>query len=273
MPYAQDSALASAAGALGGYYDAKNKKRQQDIENQQKAQEDADSQANAMATLGLQRTNDQATQDYRTATAASRQRQLDIDAANSGRADAVQATKDAAAKKVSDFQAGGLHYPKNWTTMKPEQKIGYLQVRLNNAQKAGDTKTVTDTEGEINKVATQAAADRKAEAAAKEQAKKDAAGPKPTYADLHPRPTGGRTPTPQELYFEQHGYMPPSYSEAHPKPDKTKATSVPQQRSADADDAGKAIAAGGDRDKIVKHYAAKWNITTDKASDELPDSP
>lgn len=52
---------------------------------------------------------------------------------------------------------------------------------------------------------------------------------------------------------------------------KEKAPSIPQQRGADADAAGAAIGKpGADRDAIVKHYAAKWNITVDKADEELP---
>ena len=198
---------------MGGYLDAKSKKKQQDVENAQKAQEDADAQANAAATLGLTRSRDAATDAARAQTNQIAQSRLDIERGNAATAAAraeaeaaKQAEVDKKQKLLEAFQGQGLHYPKNYATMKPEQKIGYLQVRLNAAQKAGDTKTVSDTETEINRVATEAAATAKANAP-----------PKPTYADLHPRERAGRTPSAQEVYFEQHGYSPPTYSEANPQ--------------------------------------------------------
>lgn len=177
MPYQLQSALGAGLADAAGFMAGQTERKRYLAEQQRQADLDARAQADTEARLGLERSQQDATNAYRTSTLAETKRRTDIDAANSARADAA-ATAAAQKQKLLDaFRGQGLHYPKNYATMKPEQKIGYLQVRLNAAQKAGDTKTVSDTETEINRVATEAATVAKANAP-----------PKPTWADLHPKP-------------------------------------------------------------------------------------
>lgn len=276
MPYALESPLASAAGALGGYLEGVQSKKDKAQQLARQQQLDQQSQADTAARLGLERSNQEATNAYRRDESLDRKARLNLDTQSQARADAAAAETAKRQKIIDTFQGQGLHYPKGWETMKPEAKIGYLQVRLNKAQQAGDTKTVTSTEGEINKVATeaeQARRDARQTKVDQERDRHDAALEAASNRRIDLRvntPGAPKVPrnkeglTPEEVIQNAH------WDAEHKNP-KTKALSIPAQRSADADAAGAAIAKGGDRDKIVKHYAAKWGISTDKASDELPD--
>lgn len=71
--------------------------------------------------------------------------------ANSMRQNAKQATEDADKASLTKFRSG-LNYPKNWSKMQPQQQIGYLQMRLLAAQRAGDDKTASETNAEIGRI-------------------------------------------------------------------------------------------------------------------------
>lgn len=170
MPYELNSPLAAGAGALAGYVDATNKRKRQSVDDARQARLDAQAQADTSARLGLERSNQDATNAYRKTQQEQGAQRLDIERGNAKRAEEAAAQTladkkeaDRRQKIIDTFQGQGLKYPPNWDKKKPEEKIAYLQVRLDKAMKAGDPKTATMTEGEINKVATEA-----------EQARRDA---------------------------------------------------------------------------------------------------
>lgn len=168
MPYALGDPLSAGLAAASGVMAGQQAKKQRDAEMKRQAMLDAQAQADTQARLGMAKSQQDATNAFRTTQTRQSEERLGIERAN---ADRAQGTADAAAaaeadkarrqKLIDTFQGQGLQYPKNWDKMKPEAKIAYLQVRLNAAQKAGDSKTVSNTETEINRVATQAEADRR----------------------------------------------------------------------------------------------------------------
>jgi hypothetical protein len=76
----------------------------------------------------------------------SRLTQAQIDAAQG---DSEQAARDRTLES-------GLKLPKGWSKMTPDQKISYLQVRMNLAQAAGDKDLVDQTQAQINALALDA---------------------------------------------------------------------------------------------------------------------
>ena len=200
MPYQLQSPLASAAGALGGYLEGAQSKQDKAAQLKRQAMLDAQAQADTQARIGIQREGQEATNAYRSSMLGNERTRLDLERDNAATAAARAAAEakkdaDAAAKQklIDMFQGNGLHYPKNWDTMKPEAKIGYLQVRLNAAQKAGDQKTVSNTETEINRVATEAEQARRDAALAKQRGVQNANTAQRIQIQLD-RPTGSDKP-------------------------------------------------------------------------------
>jgi hypothetical protein len=265
VPYQLQSALGAGLADAAGYMEGQTQKKLQQAAMRRQAQLDAQAQADTQARLQLAKQQAGATDAWRKLQAGNETDRLRIEQGNADRATA-QATAEAAAtaeKKRRDnlaqtFASKPFAYPPKWDKMKPDDKIAYLETRRSLAEKNYDTADVKSIDAEMERVRTDAAAQAKANAP-----------PKPTWADLHPRPRAGRTETARDRYFDTHGYDPPTYSEAHPKPAKPKAESIPQQRSADADTAQSIIDQGGDYDKITRHYAAKWNIPLSRAQEEL----
>lgn len=153
----------------------------------------------------------------------------------------------------------------------PHQALGVLRHRqqAEGGVPGVDPKRTQDAITAMEKQITEAQTAAHQAAIEKRQQAADAENKRHHLADEN-KPREGRSPSAQEQYFVQHGYMPPSYAEAHPKPKADKKSSTQDARGKDADDANAAIAKpGADRDKIVKHFSAKWNVPVDKASDML----
>lgn len=317
MPYQLESPFGAALDAAGGYAAGVAAKKQRQTEADRQARLDAQAQADTAARLGLAQSNATATNEYRKAQLGNEQTRLGIEKANSDRETAATAAADAQRaeqakrqKLVDLFQSQGIHYPKNWTTMKPEQKIAYLQVRLNAAQKAGDQKTVSNTETEINRVATEAEQARRDAALAKQRDTQNsmgqqrisisldrlgqssartaaAAGDPQALADVSGRLARAKTrdqaqavldsPEGSLLNDRQYNRLQKqvdetygTHEQVHKPAAKPTAT---QQRDELYNQASKSIADGKDRDSVVKRYAAMKGITVDRADAELPDAP
>lgn len=269
------SPLATGAAALSGFLDSTAKKKQQALDQQRQQRQDAQAEADTQARIGLTKSQQAATAANQASEGADRRARLDLDTRRIGDEEAANAAAKAKTAKVDAFQAGGLHYPKNWTTMSPEAKVGYLQVRLNKAQQAGDTTTVRDTETEIGKVATQAEQTRRDVAQAKRDAHREAVDDKRLGQSQQriqiqlDRPPANSTLSPYQAWEEK------TFERTHnpdgtPKKAKTdKVPPVQDRRGADFAQGQSVIKAHPEhRDEVVRRYAAKYQLPYDKA-DEL----
>lgn len=124
MPYeVQQGPGLGAIGLISGIIAGNRAKHQQDEDRKRKQQQDAINNSYLQA-----QTNEM--------NQRSQQAQRDAD-------------QQAANRKFET----GLQYPKNWGRMSDQDKISYLQVRQNAAQRAGDSDLVTQTQNEINNIA------------------------------------------------------------------------------------------------------------------------
>lgn len=257
MPYQLDSPLASGAAALAGFLQGTNAKRQKAQDDARQASLDANAQADTQARLGLERSNQEATNAYRTSTAAATEayRKSEQDTAATKAADEKRRFNTEHGLDDTGAQKPIAPVPKNLTQVTPDNKgkgpkPGSVEAMRNDYRHAmamaqwyasGDAGDLNDPRVKAQEAvwksqATQAASDLRSlqtqEAAAGRAADAQAAALNlhgtPTYGDLHKPPRAGRTPSAQEQYFIEHGYSPPTYAEANPQ---TKPASMNQANS------------------------------------------
>jgi hypothetical protein len=196
--------------------------------------------------------------------------------------------QDAAATETTQGQETalahfrqGLKNPAGWAKMTPEQQTGYLRNRLLAAQRMGDKDTVTETQKEIEDINNPAIkqaqmqqqmqmlqlrlqdADKRQDRLLQARliAAMDRVGRGGQLTSYQLAELGIRSEDLKEKKRE--------FAITHPGGQSHK-PSTQDARSSDYADAGAAIAGGADRDKVVKRYAAKWNIAPDKADDLFP---
>ena len=213
-PYTLQSPLSAGLAAASGVMAGQQAKKDKEAALKRQAMLDAQAQADTQARLGMAKSQQDATNAFRTTQTQqgaerlrNEQTRLGIEQDNATRA---QATADAAAaaaaekarreKLAETFRGIGFTYPKNWDKMSPDAKIAYLEVRRKNATQNYDDADVKAIDEEMGRVRTDAAA-----------VAKQNAPPKPTYRDLHPQPragsAGGRGPdglTPYERIELRH---------------------------------------------------------------------
>lgn len=169
MPYALESPLASAAGALGGYLEGVQSKKDKAQQLARQQQQDAQAQADTQARLGLTRAQQEATNAYRNTTSQQNAQRLSIE---QGRADAeAAAAKDARSRQqVQDlFKGDERKFFGGEMTLSPDpvKRLGQLQKRYDIERGKGyDTKS---TEAQMSKAATEIEQTRRDAALAKQR--------------------------------------------------------------------------------------------------------
>lgn len=296
MPYVLDSpisqGLAAATGVLAG---AQQKKAQQYAVDRQ-SRLDREQAQEIAAQQALAQSNAQATQAYRSAQlsneatrnadAAERTKnekaRLDLETA----AAAERAKKDAAEDAVkaelaaktgqANAFAAAMKLPPNWAKMSPEGKIAYLQVRYQHAQALPESPAkdhlLTSIHNQISSyqqpetaaLNREGAMDRAVKAQQAAAARSDQAQAA-AWGRMMQMIAAGQVRSEQQFNHEvallglREGYK---REDEAGKPPKT----APQDaRSKDQSEAQAAIAKGADRNAVIRHFAAKWNMPLDKA--------